>query len=97
MGKQADGMPKRKRRRTRCSGPDRHIKACRPHRPLCSWQAKVLPRYRVCVCGVYWFPHRTGSGLCGNPEKAFERYMGPCEEHDAVEPEGEVDLSFDVG
>lgn len=83
--------------RKRCSGPERHVKKCRPHRPLCRWQAKVLPRYRVCACGVYHFPHRAGSGLCGNPEKAFDRYMGPCEAHDALEPEGDVDLSFDVG
>ncbi len=61
--------------------------------------AKVKPRYHVCGCSVYWFPHRSGSGLCGNPEAATERYLGPGnpDVNDAIEPEGDVDLSFDVG
>jgi hypothetical protein len=37
--------------------------------------------------------------LCGNPEAAAERYLGPENPNadDALEPEGDVDLSFDVG
>jgi hypothetical protein len=42
-------------RRPRCSGPHRHIKSCRPGRPLCRWR-----RDKPCNCDAAPFPHRRG-------------------------------------
>lgn len=50
--------------------PSQHQKYCHPKRPKCRWRrAKHLPKYKICECGIYHFPHRAGSGLCGNPER----------------------------
>jgi hypothetical protein len=32
---------------------------------------KVQPQRRPCHCDAYLFPHRHGSGVCGNPELRF--------------------------
>jgi hypothetical protein len=53
-------VPKRKRC---CEGS--HVAGCRPARPLCRLRRKERENRRVCNCGVYWFPHRHGSGACG--------------------------------
>jgi hypothetical protein len=42
-----------------------HAKGCRPGRPLCRWQRDGDAKYGVCTCGAHAFPHRRGSGLCG--------------------------------
>ena len=68
--------------RKRCCQAE-HAPGCRPGRPLCRWMAKMKPRYHVCFCDAYWFPHRSGSGLCGDPEKQCARYFGPYEEEAA--------------
>lgn len=58
------------RRREHCSGPERHVKNCRPGRPLCRWR-----RAKPCGCDRYWFPHRPESGRCGSEEKYVEWMM----------------------
>jgi hypothetical protein len=50
-------------------GVYRHKSGCRPARPLCKLMRLVQPQRRPCDCGAYPFPHRTGSGLCGSPER----------------------------
>ncbi len=55
-----------------CYGPDaaraRHAVGCRPARPLCRFMRQAQKaKYGVCGCGAYHFPHRRGSGQCGNP------------------------------
>lgn len=60
-----------KRRPAHCHGPDaeraKHAAGCRPARPLCRFMRRVRDDRRVCGCGAYHFPHRHGSGQCGNP------------------------------
>lgn len=58
-----------------CYGPapHQHAKGCHPARPLCRWMRRVQPQRQMCDCGAYHFPHRRGSGACGDPMKA-ERY-----------------------
>ena len=46
--------------------PGQHVKGCRLGRPLCRWRRATNPKRRVCECPAYWFPHRIGSGLCGD-------------------------------
>jgi hypothetical protein len=41
-----------------------HLPGCRAARPLCRWRRKVQPKYRVCRCDAYHFPHRSGSLAC---------------------------------
>lgn len=45
-----------------------HVKNCRPGRPLCKMRRKG-PKYGVCNCGEWFFPHRAGS--CGKPERMW--------------------------
>jgi len=44
-----------------------HVKGCRPGRPLCRWMRAMTEKYSVCLCHVYPWPHRRGSGLCARP------------------------------
>jgi hypothetical protein len=40
-----------------------------------------------CSCGAYHYPHRKGSGLCGNPERMWALAYGPnLEEEEDVVP-----------
>jgi len=64
----------------RCWGSEsnQHAKHCHPKRPKCKWRrAKYLKKYSICECGIYHFPHRAGSGLCGSPEKMYEALVDP--------------------
>lgn len=47
-----------------CYGPTKHVKDCRPGRPLCRWMRVVRANRRPCRCDAYHFVHRTGSGAC---------------------------------
>lgn len=58
-----------------CHGPARHKVSCRPGRPLCRWRRKT--RWGVCLCGNYHFPHRLGSGACGDPGKLWAELDKP--------------------
>jgi hypothetical protein len=48
-----------------CAGrePDRHAAGCSKETPLCRWNR---PR---CTCPAYHYPHRPGSGFCGNSDR----------------------------
>jgi hypothetical protein len=54
-----------------CFGPDaeraHHAKGCRPGRPLCRFMRTRCENRKPCGCDAYHFPHRKGSGQCGNP------------------------------
>lgn len=63
-------------KRARCSGPFRHCKECRKGRPLCRWRRKLTKKYKKCDCDRYHFPHRMGSGRCGDEEKYIAWMMG---------------------
>ena len=69
-------MPKRVDWPKWCWGPraTQHIKGCHPKRPKCGYRRKFYTKKYgpPCECGVYHFPHRKGSGLCGNPRREFE-------------------------
>lgn len=39
---------------------------------------------KKCTCGAYHYPHRSGSGLCGSPEKMWDLCYGPPPEEDEV-------------
>ena len=72
----------------------RHVKDCRPARPLCKWMRKVQPQRRVCHCDRYHFPHRFTSGRCGDIEKMWDFAYGPDwrddrDERLAIQTEGE--------
>jgi hypothetical protein len=41
-------------------------RTCRPGRPLCKRR-----RPTPCQCGLYHYPHRPGSGLCGRSDLAW--------------------------
>ncbi len=59
---------------TKCYGNEfkcTHAPGCRPGRPLCKWRRKATSKYHVCNCPAYFFPHRSGSGLCGHPERRW--------------------------
>ncbi len=52
-------------------GAESHSIACRPKRPLCRWRRKAGDRKngvggKMCHCDKYHFPHREGSGHCGD-------------------------------
>jgi hypothetical protein len=57
---------------------------------------KVQPQRQVCECGAYPFPHRKGSGGCGDPLKAERFYFGGNEDYRA-ELEAEMAHSNDGG
>lgn len=42
-----------------------HGRSCRPARPLCKRRRKEAGQL-VCECPSYCFPHRLGSGHCGD-------------------------------
>ena len=56
---------------SRCK-PPKHLPRCSPRRPRCNWNRRKGGKQKKCECGVYHFPHRMGSGLCGYPEKVWE-------------------------
>lgn len=63
--------------RPTCHGNERfavHVKACRKSRPLCRWRRREIGV--VCGCDAYHFPHRRGSGCCGNLERRWARDFG---------------------
>jgi len=62
--------------RALCHGT-RHVKGCRPGRPQCKLMRKVRPQRKPCYCDRYHYPHRTGSGCCGDIEKMWDRVYGP--------------------
>jgi hypothetical protein len=51
----------------------RHHRDCRPGRPLCAAMRAINPKRRACGCDAYHFPHRVGSGVCGNAIKRWAR------------------------
>jgi hypothetical protein len=55
-------------------GPIKHLKKCRPGRPYCRWRRKA--KWGVCTCGCYHFPHRRGSGQCGNQDAMWSGLAG---------------------
>lgn len=66
----------------RCWGLARecHVKGCRTTRPLCRYRRKSS----VCYCDAYHYPHRDGSGRCGDAE-AMDRFVnGPIPAHELV-------------
>lgn len=56
-----------------------HVKGCRPGRPRCRYRRPV-----PCDCPAYKFPHRQGSGLCGNRDAFAALRYGPSLAHGAV-------------
>lgn len=56
-----------------CHGAFRHQHAiaCRPARPRCRWRRKANG---LCNCDRYHYPHRDGSGHCGD-EAAYVRHL----------------------
>lgn len=64
------------RRPKRCHGTDAaravHCRECRPGRPLCRYR-----RARPCCCGAYHYPHRPGSGRCGDAAALEAWTYGP--------------------
>jgi hypothetical protein len=65
-----------------CWGPKNHIKGCRISRPLCRWMRAKTDKYKVCHCGAYHFPHRKGSGACGNHDLMNKIVWGTQEEYE---------------
>ncbi len=57
----------------------KHAKGCRRGRPLCRWMRKTNPKRKVCGCDAYHFPHRKGSGRCGNEKLRWMHEYGRCE------------------
>lgn len=56
-----------------CYGPDadQHAKGCSASHPLCRWRRAATR----CLCDAYHYPHRKGSGFCGNADRrALEMY-----------------------
>ena len=66
--------PRRARtvKRVGCWG-DEHVAGCSLSSPMC--RARRAPTR--CYCPAYHFPHRMGSGLCGNADAAAELLYGP--------------------
>ncbi len=68
----AGGGRKRSSGKPVCWGTDaqhaHHVSGCRPGRPLCKFRRMERENRRVCHCGAYHFPHRYGSGRCGDAE-----------------------------
>jgi hypothetical protein len=64
---------KKERKKERCSPAlGTHCSVCRPSRPRCRER-----RGSSCTCLAYPFPHRRGSGLCGQPRRMVELVWGP--------------------
>lgn len=81
------------------SGVEVHDKGCRPGRPLCSYRRAQNPKRKACGCGVYHYPHRIGSGACGNPFFPFvsnERWMELKKAHGAEGARRALDVSCDL-
>lgn len=55
----------------------RHCPKCRRGRPQCAAMRKTNPKRKPCGCDAYHFPHRAGSGRCGNLEKQWAHIYGP--------------------
>lgn len=51
-----------------------HSIACRPARPRCRWRRKANG---LCHCDRYPYPHRDGSGHCGNEEAYIKHLQTP--------------------
>lgn len=58
----------------KCWGKEKrkHRRECRRGRPLCRWR-----RTRPCACAAYHFPHRPGSGRCGDVSEMDLHVYGP--------------------
>lgn len=72
-----------KDRPERCHGTKRgarHAAYCRPGRPRCRWRRREAG---ICRCGAYHYPHRDGSGRCGEPEALDAWAHGPASEERA--------------
>lgn len=67
----------------RCKGPSCHVAGCSPGRPRCYWSRKDNPKWVVCRCDCYHFPHRKGSGRCGNHALMNLLVWGPAPERAA--------------
>lgn len=57
--------------------PGAHLSGCSPGRPRCRAHRAKNRKWKICRCDWYPFPHRKGSGLCGNQTKQWERLYGP--------------------
>lgn len=63
------------RLRAQCHGNQhfqKHDRRCRMARPLCKVRRREAGQ-QICECPSYPFPHRLGSGHCGQPEVATFR------------------------
>lgn len=62
-----------------------HCRQCRPGRPCCKFRRAELAAKRAkverplppCDCPAYKFPHRQGSGICGDPDAFAAKVYGP--------------------
>ncbi len=63
------------------AAPSQHAAYCRPGRPRCRWRRREAG---ICSCGAYHYPHRTGSGRCGNLEAQDHHAHGPASEARAL-------------
>jgi hypothetical protein len=63
-------------RPAKCWGPraEQHCAGCRIGRPRCRWRRKAVG---LCHCEAYHYPHRKGSGPCGNDEAMALICWGP--------------------
>lgn len=62
-----------------------HAPACRPGRPLCRWMRAVIAKYAPCCCPAYPWPHRAGSGLCGDTTKMTAQIWGDEPDADPID------------
>lgn len=57
--------------------PAQHALGCHPRRPRCRWRRAEHEGWETCNCAAYWFPHRKGGGLCGDPARFEEALRDP--------------------
>ena len=79
------------RRPAKCHGPrdGQHAAGCRLGRPACRWRRRDKG---ICLCVAYHFPHRDGSGRCGDPVACDAWANGPSSD----KPRSFVDAAYDI-
>jgi hypothetical protein len=55
-------------------GESKHTIQCRPARPACRWRRREKG---LCHCDRYHYPHRDGSGFCGDEQAYIQHMMTP--------------------
>ena len=63
---------------------DFHIQGCRKGRPRCREMRRLATGRGPCICPAYHFPHRFGSGVCGNPMLMNDLVWGPAPDEDSL-------------